>query len=299
MGRRPTMIGDYARDASWAGKDPNQEVRVVFAAVDHEFVETLGLEVVEGRTFSRDYATDDEKAFLINQETAKLIGRESAVGTPFTMFGRQGTVIGVLQNFHFQPLRREIQPLVFLLAPNYHWLGNIVVRFSPENTAATLAAIEEVWKEVLPTYPFEYVFVDEDYSQFYLREERMTRLLGNFSFLAVFIACLGLFGLASFVVEQKTKEIGIRKVLGASVSSIMLALCGEFVRLVVLSMFIAWPIAYLAARGWLDDFAYRVRLEPAVFLLTGLLALFIALLTVSFQASRAARANPVDALQYE
>ncbi len=299
MGRRPAMIGDYARDATWAGKDPDQETRVVFAAVDYEFVETMGLELVEGRTFSRDFATDAEQAFLINQETAKLIGGDSAVGTPFTMFGQEGTVIGVLQNFHFQPLRREIQPLVFLLAPNPHWLGNIVVRFSPENTAATLTAIEKAWKEVLPTYPFEYVFVDEDYSRFYWREERMGQLLGNFSFLAVFIACLGLFGLASFVVEQKTKEIGIRKVLGASVSSIMISLCGEFVRLVVISTFIAWPLAYLAAHSWLDDFAYRIRLDPFVFLLTGLLALIIALLTVSLQAARAARANPVDALQCE
>ena len=127
----------------------------------------------------------------------------------------------------------------------------------------------------------------------------MGQLLGNFSFLAVFIACLGLFGLASFVVEQKTKEIGIRKVLGASVSSIMISLCGEFVRLVVISTIIAWPLAYLAAHSWLDDFAYRIRLDPFVFLLTGLLALIIALITVSLQAARAARANPVDALQYE
>ncbi len=299
MGRRPTMIADYARDAGWAGKDPDQDVRVVFAAVDYEFIETLGLELMEGRTFSRDYTTDAKEAFLINEEAAKLIGRESAVGTPFTMFGRPGTVIGVLKNFHFQPLRREIQPLAFLLAPNPNWLGNIVVRFSPENTAATLASIEKVWKEVLPTYPFEYVFVDEDYSQFYRREERVGQLLGNFSFLAVFIACLGLFGLASFVVEQRTKEIGIRKVLGASVSAIMISLCKEFVRLVVFSVLIAWPLAYLWARSWLDDFAYRIRLGPAVFLLTGLLALVIALLTVSFQAVRAARANPADALQYE
>lgn len=178
MGRRPTMIGDYARDVGWAGKDPDQDVRVVFAAVDYEFIETLGLELVEGRTFSRDYSTDANEAFLINEEAARLIGRDSVVGTPFTMFGRQGTVIGVLQNFHFQPLHSEIQPLAFLLAPNPYWLGNIVVRFSPKNMAATLASIEKVWKEVLPTYPFEYVFVDEDYSQFYRREDRMGQLVG-------------------------------------------------------------------------------------------------------------------------
>jgi hypothetical protein len=126
MGRRPTMIGDYARDAGWAGKDPDRDVRVVFAAVDYEFIETMGLELLEGRTFSRAFTTDAEEAFLINEEAAKLIGLDSAVGTPFTMFGRKGTVIGVLKNFHFQPLHREIQPLVFLLAPNPYWLGNIV-----------------------------------------------------------------------------------------------------------------------------------------------------------------------------
>ncbi len=299
MGRRPTMISDYARDAGWAGKDPDRDVRLVFAAVDYEFIETLGLELLEGRTFSREYATDAEEAFLINEETAKLIGRDAAVGTPFTMFGRKGTVIGVMKNFHFQPLHSEIQPLVFLLAPNPFWLGNIVMRFNPENTATTLAAVEKAWKEVLPPYPFEYMFVDEDYSRFYRREERMGRLLANFAFLAVFIASLGLFGLASFVVEQRTKEIGIRKVLGASVASITSSLCREFIRLVILSMLIAWPLAYLVARDWLEDFAYRISLGPAVFLLTGLLALVIALLTVSFQAVRAARANPADALQYE
>jgi hypothetical protein len=299
MGRRPTFIGDYARDAGWAGKDPDRDVRVVFAAVDYDFMETMGLELREGRSFSREYATDAEEAFLINEETAKLIGRDPSVGTPFTMFGRKGTVIGVLKNFHFQPLRREIQPLVFLLAPNPYWLGSIVVRFDPENTAATLAALEEAWKDVLPAYPFEYMFVDEDYSQFYRREERMGRLLANFAFLAVFIACLGLFGLASFVVEQRTKEIGIRKILGASVASIMSSLCREFIHLVALAVLIAWPLAYLAARDWLADFAYRISLGPAVFLLTGLLALAIALLTVSFQAFRAARANPADSLQYE
>jgi putative ABC transport system permease protein len=204
-----------------------------------------------------------------------------------------------MKNFHFQPLHSEIQPLVFLLAPNPFWLGNIVVRFNPENTVTTLAAVEKAWKDVLPAYPFEYMFVEEDYSQFYRREERMGRLLANFAFLAVFIACLGLFGLASFVVEQRTKEIGIRKVLGASVASITNSLCKEFIRLVILAMLIAWPLAYLAAHDWLEDFAYRISLGPAVFLLTGLLALVIALLTVSFQAVRAARANPADALQYE
>jgi putative ABC transport system permease protein len=299
MSRQPAMIGDYARDASWQGKDPDQDVRVVFAAVDYGFLEVLGLELIEGRTFSRDFSTDVEEAFLINQETAKLIGTPSAVGTPFSMFGRTGSVIGVVKNFNFQPLRQEIQPLVFLLAPNPHWLGNIVVRVRPGSTAASVAAVKSAWTEILPDYPFEYRFVDEEYDLFYQREVRMGRLLGNFAFIAVFIACLGLFGLSSYTVEQRTKEIGIRKILGASSATIVAALCRDFARLVALAALIAWPVAYLAARQWLSDFAYRIRLGIPLFFLTGLLALSIALLTVSFQAFRAARANPADSLQYE
>jgi len=299
MSRRPNNIRDYARDASWEGKEPEEDVRVIFAAVSYEFVETLGLVMEEGRSFSRDFPTDEKEGFVINEEMAKHIGRDSAVGIGFSMFGRKGRVIGVLKNFHFQPLRTHIQPLVLLLAPNPYWLGNIVVKFSAGDVVANLGLVENIWKEVVPGYPFEYEFLDEDFDLFYWREERMGGLLGYFSFLAVFIACLGLFGLASFTAEQRTKEIGIRKVLGASVSSITLSLCREFAKWVLISNLIAWPLAYWISRNWLDNFAYRYNLGLTLFILTGLVALIIAMATVSYQAVRAARANPVDALQYE
>ncbi len=299
MGRRPNNIRDYARDASWEGKDPNIDVRVIFAAVSYDFPETLGLDLVEGRSFSRDFPTDEKEGFLINEETAKLIGPGSVLGKGFDMFGRKGRIVGVLKNFHFQPLRDQIQPLVLLLAPNPYWLGNIVIRLQPGNVTANLDFVEKAWKKVVPGYPFEYEFLDKDFDLYYWREVRMGSLLGYFSFLAVFIACLGLFGLASFTAEQRTREIGIRKVLGASVSSITFSLCREFAKLVLISNLIAWPFAYWISRNWLDNFAYRIHLGPTLFILTGLAALIIALITVSYQAIRSARANPVDALQYE
>jgi predicted permease len=299
MSRRPNNIRDYARDATWEGKEQDSDVRVNFAAVSYDFPETMGLEMVEGRAFSRDFPTDAKEAFVVNEELAKLIGRETAVGTGFSMFGRKGRVVGVLKNFHFQPLRVQIQPLVLLLAPNPYWLGNIVIRLSPGDMAASLDLIEKTWKRVVPGYPFEYEFLDEEFDLYYWRERRMGSLLGYFSFLAVFIACLGLFGLASFTAEQRTKEIGIRKVLGASVSSITLSLCREFALLVTAANLIAWPLIYLVSRDWLNNFAYRFEMGPFLFILAGLLALTIALLTVSYQAVRAARANPVEALKYE
>lgn len=299
MSRRPNFIGDYARDANWRGKDPDKDIRVIFAAVDYDWVETLGLEMVAGRSFSRDFPTDFPEAFLINEETAKLMQKDAVVGESFSMFGRKGKVIGVIRNFHFQPLRNNIEPLVLLLPPNPFWLGNIVIRIQPQDITAALDSIQETWKRTMPGFPFDFAFLDEDFDRIYWREARMGKLLGYFTFFAVFIACLGLFGLASFLAEQRTKEIGIRKVLGASVSNIVFSMCKEFSWLVVVANILAWPVAYLVAQYWLNDFAYRISLKPIVFLLTGLLALLIALVTVSFQAIKAGHANPVEALQYE
>ena len=299
MSRRPTFIGDYSRDATWDGKDPEKDSRVIFSAVTYDFVKTLGIELVAGRDFSADFTTDATSAFLINEETARLMDKDAVVGANFSMFGRKGKVIGIMKNFHFQPLRRDIEPLVLLMAPNPRWLGNIVIRIQPQNISSSIAFLEETWKKVLPVYPFEYTFLDEDFDRIYWREQRMGTLLTSFAFLAVFVACLGLLGLASFTAEQRTKEIGIRKVLGASVASITFSLCRDFAKLVALANIIAWPVAYLMGRDWLHQFAYRVPLGWPLFVFTGFLALFISILTVGYQAVKSARANPVKALQYE
>lgn len=299
MSRRPSFIGDYARNVTWTGKDPQQEVRVIFSAVDFDFTSTLGIELIAGRDFSLDFSTDARGAFLVNEETARLIGKDTVIGEDFSMFGMQGKIVGVMKNFHFQPLQRNIQPLVVLKAPNPNWLGNMLIRISPENVSSSIKSIEASWKKALPGYPFEFSFLDEDFDLAYWRVERMGKLLGYFAFLAVLIACLGLFGLASFTAEQRTKEIGIRKILGASVSGITLSLCRDFAKWVFFANLIAWPLAYFVARKWLNDFAYRTGPAWSLFVFTGVLALGIALLTVSYQAMKAAQANPVEALQYE
>jgi putative ABC transport system permease protein len=299
MSRRPNMIGDFASDVDWEGREPGQAVRVSFAAVDFDFAETVGLKLLAGRDFARDRATDLKNGFLVNEEMAGLLGRPDVLGARLSMFGREGTIVGVLENFHFQPLDQKIGPLVLLPAPNANWLGNIVIRLRPGSAASAVAEIKAVWKRVVPSVPCEYAFLDEDFSRMYWREEQMGRLLGFFTALAVLIAGLGLFGLSSFVADQRTREIGIRKVLGASGLNILLALSREFAQMVLLACVLAWPAAYVLARGWLDGFAYRMDLRLSPFLLAGLAAVGIALASVAYQSVKAARADPVKALRYE
>jgi len=299
MSRRPNQIGDYAPDVSWDSKPAGHTVRVSFAAVDFDFTKTVGLKLAAGRDFSQAVASDLKSGFLVNEEAAKMMGRQDAVGVRFTMFGREGTIIGVLKNFNFQSLHQAVEPLVLLPAPNANWLGNIVIRIHPGNISAALADIKAVWKKLVPAFPCEYSFLSDDADRIYWREEQMGKLLAYFGALAVLIACLGLFGLASFIAEQRTKEIGIRKVLGASVRQIIFSLSKESAQLVLLACVFAWPAAYVLARGWLNGFAYRTSPGLPYFLLAGLAAIGIAVATVSYQSVKAAQADPVKALSFE
>ena len=298
---RPTRIGSNSGGADWDGKDPEQSVLIGFNAVDVDFVETLKIEMVEGRSFSRDFATDvandSTGNFLINEEVARLMDKESVVGESFSFVGVQGEIVGVMKNFHYQSVRSTIEPLAIFLAPDY--LNYILIRIRPENITSSIDFLRDTWSRVLPDYPFDHHFLDEDFDQMYRSEERLSKLLSYFAVMAVLIACLGLFGLASYTAEQRRSEIGIRKVLGASSTNITLLLCKEFLLLVVVASLIAWPIAWYVMNGWLDDFAYRIVLGMGIFVLSGVLALLIALLTVSFQAVKAALANPVESLKYE
>jgi ABC-type antimicrobial peptide transport system permease subunit len=227
------------------------------------------------------------------------MGKESVAGENFSFAGKDGNIIGVMKNFHYYSVRNKIEPLAIQMGPADQGFSYTLIRIPPENISASLDFVKETWKKVVPNFPFEYRFLVEDFEYYYRSEERMGGLLKYFSILAVFIACLGLFGLASFTAEQRTKEIGIRKVLGASASQITLLLCKEFFVLVLLANLISWPVAYFIMRNWLQDFAYRTSLGMLTFVLTMVLALIIALVTVSFQAVKAAVANPVDALKYE
>jgi putative ABC transport system permease protein len=206
------------------------------------------------------------------------------------------TVIGVIKDFHHESLREKIRGFLIMLSPDR---GLLSVKVRPENTAGTIRSIEKIWKEMSPAYPFNYSFLDERFDQIYRTEQRMGKIFMVFTLITIFVACLGLFGLASFTAEQRTKEIGIRKVLGASVPNVVLLLSRQFTKWVLLANVIAWPVAFLVMRSWLQNFAYRIDMGVWVFVLSGVIAIGIAILSVSAKALKAATANPVRSLRYE
>ncbi|GJM28951.1 MAG: ABC transporter permease [Cyclobacteriaceae bacterium] len=277
---------------------------------DYDFLETMGFELAAGRSFSRDFPSDASNAFIINEAAVREIGwtNESAIDKTFgsseitdwdagQWVPRDGKVIGVLKDFHFESLKEEIVPTVYFIAPYMAW--NYVVRITPEQTAETIQFIEDKWKQFNPEQPFEYTFVDESYDQLYKDEERQGKIFAVFASLAIFIACLGLVGMASFTAERRKKEVGIRKVLGASSSNVVLLLSREFTFLVVLALLIASPLAWIIIRNWLEGFAYQVTLGLGAFLLSGLTTLLIAWATVAYQTGKAALTNPVNSLRSE
>jgi len=298
-GRRPSMVNDTGQNINWEGKDPDHHANVVFHTVDYGYTELMNMRMVEGRSFSEKFASDSTGAFIINEALARQMGDNSPIGKDFQIFWFKGKIIGVVQNFHHTTLRREIQPLVMLLPPNPYWRGTLLVKIQPHDMPSTLKFIESVWKKIVPNFPFEAHFLDEDFEYMYRVDQRLGRLLNYFSVLAILIACLGLFGLVSFTVQQRMKEVGIRKVLGAATGKIVLMLSVEFVLWVVAANLIAGPAAWIVMGRWLDGFAYRTQLGFEVFLMAGIVVFIIALVTVSYQAFRAARANPVEALRYE
>jgi len=298
-GRRPSFITDTGQNIDWDNKDPQFEPRIVFHTVDYDYVETMGIEIVEGRSFNKKIPSDRKSAFLVNEELARLMGDGSAVGKNFSIFWMKGKVIGVMKNFHHRPMRDGIEPLVFLMAPNPYWLGTLVMKVHPEGVAGTIAGMKETWKNLVPDFPFETSFLSEDFGQMYRLEDRLARLLGYFSILAVIIACLGLFGLASYTAVQKTKEIGIRKILGASVPQIIMMLSQGFLKWVILANLFAWPVGWYVMKNWLRNFSYHTLIGIEIFILAGAVALAIALLTIGYQAFKAASSNPIDSLRYE
>jgi len=274
-----------------------EESSLTYAMVDEHYVEALGLKIVAGRDFSPEDFASGATAFLLNQAAVKALGWTEPVGKRLTrgQFMR-GPVVGVVEDFRYG--RGKVDPLVIPLLRRRLPLF-IAVRLHPGNVAEAIAGVQEIWKRFAPNQPFAYSFLDEDYGRLYHGEQRMAQVFGVFSCLGMFIACLGLFGLAAFTAEQRTKEIGIRKVLGASVAGLVLMLTGEFTRWVMVANLIAWPVAYVVMDGWLQDFAYRIAIGWWPFVMAGVAALSVSLLTVGYQAIRAATANPVDALRYE
>jgi putative ABC transport system permease protein len=270
-------------------------------SVSPETLPTLGMEIAQGRNFSRDRSTDSTGVILINEMAARQLGWDEPIHKRI-FFGTQDSVgtevVGVVKDFHFADIHQNIEPVViFPLNTNP---GNVLAaRIQPGRIADALAAARQAWQEVYPDYPFTYTFLDEEFNDLYTRDQTTGKIVNIFSMLAILIACLGLFGLASHSTVQRTKEIGVRKVLGASSGLIVRLLVIDFVRWVALANLIAWPLAWYAATQWLNGFAYRVAVDPLLLLLATVIALVVSMLTVLGQSWRAAAMNPARALRYE
>jgi putative ABC transport system permease protein len=298
---RPTNIGSNSGGAEWDGKDPEMQLVVGMSSVDYDFIETMGIQMVAGRAFSREFPSDisddDNAAFMINETLAELIGKESLINENLRFLGVEGPIVGIMKDFHFRSIHNEIEPLAVILYPE--WFNTMLIRLVPGDVTKSIAAVETGWNQVLPNYPFEYRFLDEDFTRRYRIEIGAGQLLRYFTVLVVIISCLGLFGLSSFTAEQRTKEIGVRKVLGASITNLVILMTSQFTKLVFIAIAIAFPIAYYILNKYLGNYAYRIDLSVSVFVLSGLLAVLVAIITVSYQAIRAATVNPAQALKYE
>jgi predicted permease len=298
----PVMISSNSGGADWPGKDPEQSVLIGTNGIDYDYLETMKMELVAGRNFSRDFpgdlARDTTGNFLVNEEVVKIMNIGDPVGTSFSFLGLHGTIVGVLKNFHFKGADQPIEPMAFALAGT-RFLDYILIRLTHGKTEESLKSVEKIWNELIPEFPLEYTFIEQDYENLFKSEIRLVGLLKYFTILALIIASLGLYGLSAYSTERRSNEIGIRKVMGSDSSSVIITMAREFIVLVLFSLIISLPAGWLIVENLLKQFAYRINPGIIVFVLIGAGALMIALLTVSYQAFRASRINPVEALKTE
>ncbi|HNV28358.1 MAG TPA: ABC transporter permease [Cyclobacteriaceae bacterium] len=298
ISQRPLQIENTTGGVVWEGKAPDAEPIFVQAAVGYDFVKTMQATVIAGRDFSEDMA--DSANYLINEQALRVIGYNDPIGMPLTFWSTKGTIIGVVKDFHFNSLHVPIEPLIIRLKTNRGnaW-GVALIRIDPEKMSPALVGLEELHKKLNPEFLFNYQFANEEYASLYQSEQVVKQLSGYFAFLAIFISSLGLLGLVIFTAEQRTKEVGIRKVLGATVSQIATLLSKDFMKLVLASILLSMPVAYYVMDNWLKGFEYRITIQWWIFVLAACGAVIIALLTISFQAIKAALENPVKSLRSE
>lgn len=293
----PTQITNRTAAVDWDGREGEQRMAVYNAAVNYDFIEMFNIEMAEGRSFSPDFGTDAGRAVLINETTRRQLGWETAVGKRFDLRDKGNQVVGVMKDFHYHALHQPVAPLALYLDPGR--VNQLLVGIRSENIPDTIDFLKQTMNTFSPSYPFEYYFLDDAFMRMYRGEQKLTTLFSYFTGLALIIACLGLFGLTAFTADQRTREIGIRKVLGASWLDILRLSIGESTRFVVLAFILAVLPAYFIMDRWLQAFAYRVDLGVDPFLTAGFFALAIAWLTVSFQAVKAALLSPIKTLKYE
>lgn len=283
-------------NVSWEGQT-SQKTRLVMTHVDMEYLNTLGLQMAEGRFFSPDYPTDTTDAYVINEAAVRAMQMKEPIGKWVKAWGDKRKIIGVIKDYNYESLKSQVRPMALRVLPT--WYNQACVRLSSQNIMSTIEFIEQKWAEVNPELPFEYNFLDETLKSVYKREETIGNIVSVFTFLAVAISCLGLFGLSSYTAEQKTKEIGIRKVLGASATGIVQKLSREFVLLILISYLIALPLSYYAIEKWLEGFPYREQLSPWLFAGVLFFAVLLTVVTIGWQIMKAALADPVKSLKYE
>jgi len=295
--RLPIFEGSGTSEAEWEGKPADFQLQMRMGSVDYDFLDTFGLTMKEGRFFSNKISTDKTQGIIINEAAVKAMGMSDPIGKRFSWSQMDGTIIGVIQDYQLRTLHHEVEPMLIFVKPD--WFSFLCVKISSEEVPKTIAAMEKTWQKFSPELPFTFRFFDDAIDTLYRSEERIGTLFKYFTLLAFLISSLGLFGLAAFVAEQRTKEIGIRKILGATIPHISVLLSLDFLKWVIAANLLAWPTAYFIMDRWLQNFARRTGIELWIFALAGGLSLLIALMTISFQTIRAALSDPVKSLRYE
>jgi ABC-type antimicrobial peptide transport system permease subunit len=290
------LLGDHGgvSGLTWEGKDPALQIQYASLAVGFDFIETVNIQMVAGRTFSREMSPD--RQIIFNEDAIKEMGLTDPVGKVVTLWGKERQIVGVVKNFNFESLYVEIKPAFFQIYPESK---NIMVKIEAETAQTTIHALEKLYHQFSPGLTFDYKFLDEDYQNLYAGEQRISILSRYFATLAILISCLGLFGLAAFTAERRSKEIGIRKILGATDAGIVSLLSADFTKMVIAAILIALPVSYGIGNKWLESFAYHIDLEWWFFTGAGVTALVIAWITVGTQTLKAARVNPVECLRNE
>ena len=294
----PLEVGSSTQGVNWPGKDTTKIILFSQNPVSYDYLTTMGIKLKGGRDFSPAFSTDTTN-YVINEEAAKKMGMKDPVGKEMIMWGRKGTIIGLVKSFHINSLHESIPPLILNMQRGKENWGQVIVRTQAGQTPQAIASMEKAFKKFNPRFPFSYKFTDQEFAAQYKGENVVSKLANYFAFLAIFISCLGLFGLAMFTAEQRTKEIGVRKVLGASVVNITAMLSKDFLKLVLISAVIAFPLAWYLMKNWLEKYAYRIEIQWWFFLIAGIMAVLIALLTVSYQSIKAALMNPIKSLKTE
>ncbi|MEE4197421.1 MAG: ABC transporter permease [Bacteroidales bacterium] len=287
----------HLANVTWEGQSNDEEVPMNLMFVDHDFITTMGMELIKGKDFERMHEGDSIASYIINEAAASQLGFENPIGKRFSTGRLNGYIVGVVKNFNFQPLYNRIQPMVLTSYPDERFY--LYARINAGDTESVVSTVKAEFKNFAPNSAFEYSFMDEEIEQMYRNENNLAKLTRYFTLITIFISTLGLFGLASFMAEKRRKEIGIRKVLGATVPRIAFLLSREILVWITISNVISWPLAYYLAQKWLHNFSYRIDLSIGIFLFSGVLALLIAMLTVNIRVVKAAYENPVKSLRYE